>query len=59
MRALLGAMVVWAASGAVSAQTKWDMPTPYSDGEFHTINVRQFAEDVKKASGGKSGARQA
>jgi TRAP-type C4-dicarboxylate transport system substrate-binding protein len=29
------------------------MPTPYSDGEFHTINVRQFAEDVRKASDGK------
>jgi TRAP-type C4-dicarboxylate transport system substrate-binding protein len=29
------------------------MPTPYSDGEFHTINVRQFAEDVKKASAGQ------
>ena len=35
------------------AQTKWDMPTPYSDGEFHTRNVRAFAEDVKKATGGK------
>jgi TRAP-type C4-dicarboxylate transport system substrate-binding protein len=29
------------------------MPTPYSDGEFHTINVRQFADEVKKATGGK------
>jgi TRAP-type C4-dicarboxylate transport system substrate-binding protein len=29
------------------------MPTPYSDGEFHTINVRQFADDVKKATGGQ------
>jgi len=38
--------------GAVSAQTKWDMPTPYSDGEFHTRNVRAFAEDVKKNTGG-------
>ena len=35
------------------AQTRWDMPTPYSDGEFHTINVKQFSEDVKKASGGR------
>src|SRR6266704_1658246 len=42
-----------ALSTAAQAQTKWDMPTPYSDGEFHTINVRQFAEDVKKASGGQ------
>jgi TRAP-type transport system periplasmic protein len=40
--------------GAVQAQnTKWDMPTPYSDGEFHTKNVAAFAEDVKKATGGK------
>lgn len=38
-----------AAGGAV-AQAKWDMPTPYSDGEFHTRNVRMFVEDVKKAA---------
>ena len=38
---------------SAQAQTKWDMPTPYSDGEFHTRNVRAFAEDVKKATGGK------
>jgi len=40
-------------AGAAQAQVKMDMPTPYSDGEFHTVNVRQFAEDVKKASGGQ------
>ena len=40
-------------AGGAQAQTKWDMPTPYSDGEYHTINNRQFAEDVKKASGGQ------
>jgi TRAP-type C4-dicarboxylate transport system substrate-binding protein len=40
------------AFGMAQAQTKWDMPTPYSDGEFHTRNVKQFAEDVKKATGG-------
>ncbi len=39
-------------SGAAQAQTKWDMPTPYSEGEFHTRNVKQFAEDVKKATNG-------
>jgi TRAP-type C4-dicarboxylate transport system substrate-binding protein len=38
---------------AAQAQTKWDMPTPYSDGEFHTRNVRMFVEDAQKASGGK------
>jgi TRAP-type C4-dicarboxylate transport system substrate-binding protein len=48
-----------AAAGALAAlagaatQTKWDMPTPYSEGEFHTRNVKQFAEEVKKASGGQ------
>ena len=41
------------AGGATQAQTRWDMPTPYSDGEFHTINVRQFAEDLKKATAGQ------
>ena len=38
--------------GAAFAQTKWDMPTPYSDGEFHTRNVKQFAEDLKKSTSG-------
>ena len=38
---------------SAQAQTKWDMPTPYSDGEFHTINVKQFVEDVKKSTGGQ------
>ena len=38
--------------GAAQAQTKWDMPTPYSDGEFHTRNVKAFAEDVKKSTNG-------
>ena len=51
-KALL-AVVLFATCGALNAQTKWDMPTPYSDGEFHTINVRQFADEVKKATGGK------
>jgi TRAP-type C4-dicarboxylate transport system substrate-binding protein len=41
------------ALGAAHAQTKWDMPTPYPDGEFHTKNVVAFAEDAKKATGGK------
>jgi TRAP-type C4-dicarboxylate transport system substrate-binding protein len=34
------------------AATKWDMPTPYGDGVHHTINVKKFAEDVKKATNG-------
>jgi TRAP-type transport system periplasmic protein len=41
------------AFGVAEAQTKWDMPTPYSDGEFHTRNVKMFVEEVAKATGGK------
>jgi len=38
---------------AASAQTKWDMPTPYAPTNFHTENVAQFAADVDKATSGK------
>jgi TRAP-type transport system periplasmic protein len=47
------ALVAVGTAGTTQAQTKWDMPTPYSDGEFHTRNVVNFAEEVKKATGGK------
>jgi TRAP-type C4-dicarboxylate transport system substrate-binding protein len=40
------------AAGTSQAQ-KWDMPTPYQDSNFHTKNIRQFADDVSKATGGK------
>jgi len=52
-KAVLITAVVLSLVGTVHAQTKWDMPTPYSDGEFHTINVKQFADEVNKAAGGK------
>jgi TRAP-type transport system periplasmic protein len=51
MQKTLVALAAFAAFSA-HAQTKWDMPTPYSDGEFHTRNVKAFAEDVKKNTGG-------
>ena len=41
-----------AAFGAAQAQTKWDMPTPYAEGEFHTRNIKAFVEDVKKGTNG-------
>ena len=41
------------ALGNAIAQTRWDMPTPYSDGEFHTVNVKRFVADVKSATGGQ------
>jgi TRAP-type C4-dicarboxylate transport system substrate-binding protein len=52
MQKTLIAIVAFAAFSA-HAQTKWDMPTPYSDGEFHTRNVKQFVEEAQKAAGGK------
>lgn len=35
------------------AQTKWDMPTGYPATNYHTENIQMFADDVKKATGGK------
>jgi TRAP-type transport system periplasmic protein len=45
------AMLVFAS--VALAQTKWDMPTGYPGGNFHTENIRQFAADVDKATSGK------
>ena len=35
------------------AQTKWDLPAAYPAGNFHTVNLVEFANDIDKASGGK------
>ncbi len=35
-----------------TAQTSWDMATPYSEGEFHTQNIAQFAKDISDATSG-------
>ena len=50
-----GALAAIGLSVAVSAAHagKWDMPTPYPDQTFHTVNIRQFADDVRAATGGK------
>jgi TRAP-type C4-dicarboxylate transport system substrate-binding protein len=52
-QSLFAILIAGLSAGGVQAQTKWDMPTPYPDGNFHTKNVKQFADDVKAASGGK------
>ena len=47
-----GAMAIAAASlGA--AKTTWNLPAGYADGNFHTQNLRWFAEEVKKATNGE------
>ena len=51
-RVLAGVVVTCGFITAASAQTKWDMPTPYADGNFHTKNVIQFTQDVAKATNG-------
>ena len=35
------------------SETVWNMPTPYPDTTFHTINIRQFADDVAAATNGE------
>ncbi len=39
-------------AGSANAETAWDMPTPYGGGNFHTMNITQFAADVSAATGG-------
>lgn len=53
-RALLGAasLAALAPSGA-RAQARWQMATPYADGNFHTRNIRSFVQDIEQAAGGR------
>ncbi len=45
-----GMLLAAAAWGAQAAD--WDMPTPYGEKNFHTVNISKFAADVKAATGG-------
>jgi TRAP-type C4-dicarboxylate transport system substrate-binding protein len=36
-----------------AAQTAWDMPTPYGDTVFHTMNIMEFADDLREATDGQ------
>ncbi len=42
-----------AIASAVSAQTKWDLPSGYGPNTFQVQNLVQFTEDVDKATAGK------
>lgn len=48
---LVGTIAFWLSQGAVAAD-EWDMPTPYGDRNFHTVNIRAFADDVEKNTDG-------
>ncbi|TCZ58579.1 TRAP transporter substrate-binding protein [Roseicella aquatilis] len=52
-RAALAAPALLAFATGARAQAKWQMATPYPDGNFHTRNIREFVEDIEKATGGK------
>jgi TRAP-type C4-dicarboxylate transport system substrate-binding protein len=52
LRFLCGILLAGGLAGSAAAQTKWDMPTPYPDGNFHTKNDNLFAADVAKATNG-------
>jgi len=53
LRALALTTALAALTQAAAAQTSWDMPTPYGDTVFHTMNIMEFAEDVREATGGQ------
>ena len=56
MKALItAAMVIGAAlSGtAAIAKTTWNLPTGYSENNYHTKNLHWFADEVKKATNGE------
>lgn len=40
-------------SSSTATVTTWDMPTPYPEATFHTVNIKQFAEEVTEATGGR------
>jgi TRAP-type C4-dicarboxylate transport system substrate-binding protein len=49
----LAAVALSAVIGTAQAETTWDMPTPYGDSNFHTVNIRQFADDIREATDGE------
>jgi TRAP-type transport system periplasmic protein len=55
--AALGVLVVGAVAAGMSssttAVTTWDMPTPYPEATFHTVNIKRFAEEVRQATAGR------
>ncbi|MTH96785.1 TRAP transporter substrate-binding protein [Roseibium sp. RKSG952] len=48
----IAAVFTFASLASAGAQTKWDMPTPYGDSNFHTQNIAEFAQDVSAGTDG-------
>jgi TRAP-type transport system periplasmic protein len=51
--AAVGSAAALTMSSGVHAQTKWDLPSAYAPGNFHTQLLNQFATEVDKATSGK------
>ncbi len=47
------ALAVPALTGPAAAQARWQMATPYPDGNFHTRNIRTFIEEIQAGTGGR------
>ncbi len=52
LRTGVGALVMAPAIVRAQAATKLDLATVWPDGNFHTVNAKAFAEEVKKATNG-------
>ncbi len=46
------AMALGAGAAKAQAKTQWDISTVWPDGNFHTVNAKRFADEVKTATGG-------
>lgn len=51
-RYFTGAVAALAGMAMQVQAEAWDMPTPYPDATFHTVNVHEFAKDVNEATDG-------
>ncbi len=38
---------------AMAQARRWQMATPYPDGNFHTVNIRAFLKEIEEGSGGR------
>jgi TRAP-type transport system periplasmic protein len=53
LRHILFTAAFCAVAGPALAQVKWDMPTPYPESNFHSKNIKQFADEVNAGAAGK------
>src|SRR5260370_42673226 len=52
LKAAAGALVMAPAIGRAQAAMKLPLASVWPDGNFHVVNCRRFADEVKKATGG-------